>query len=77
MTVISFRGEDEHSRKLQHLATQTGWNVSQVLRALVDAADLAPVTSFHPVIKNTGTPDGGMPVFNSVSGTGQGAGQNS
>ena len=76
MDVISFRGDEEHSLKLDRMAQQTGWNVSQILRHLVEVADVAPVTfvQTQPVIKNTGTPGSGAPAFYGRSGTRHGAG---
>lgn len=75
MDVVSFRIEPEHTEKLKRMANQTGWNTSEILRHLVTVADVAPVTFIQtqPVIKNSGTPRNGAPLFDGISGTGQSA----
>ena len=54
MTVISFRAEDERNEKLRRIADKTGRSVSQVIRDMIDAVDVASITTFKPVIKNAG-----------------------
>lgn len=72
---ISFRADDQTGEKLRTLASQTGWTASQVLRHLVHVADVAPVTTYEPAIKNTSTPGRGVPVSSVGSGIGQDTGQ--
>ena len=42
---VGFRAKQQHQRKLESLARDTGLTVSDVLRHLVENADVKPVTT--------------------------------
>jgi len=50
-SIVGFRPTPNEFEKLKRLAQKTGLNVTDVFRALLDAADTEPVEVWRPVVK--------------------------
>lgn len=57
---LRFRVEDRHEQRLRELGEQTGLNMSQVFRLLIENARLEPRPQLVTVIKLPADPQGGI-----------------